>query len=310
MLNPDAAVEIGPEVLAGISDPAFVLNASGEVMVLNPSALGFCGGSRADVLGTPCSELVRVHGDPRGRTLERLFEQARYQIGASEMAPVRCEVVLRMAQAPLICELVIYPLARLGELPRQFVLLVRQAGAEPLGFSMQASRWHTDALRRVKAVLHEHRNPERFLGVVRAVFDAERAWLIHPCAPRAATCALLAEDTEPEFPGAMARRVPVPVESRTQRVLNQSLMQKTPLVFERMKGVLPDEVVKQFGIRSQMLVRIRPRTGRPWLLGLHQCTAPRAWAPEEQNLLAGIARHLTQAIDSHLLQRTLTPQAG
>lgn len=307
MIDPSTCPDISPEALASISQPTFLLTPEGRVSALNPSALALSGRSeREAVLGLALGELIRVRGDLQGGRLGTLLEQARFELGREgEVAPI-CELVeLLTDHRPYACELCIYPVARPGELPRSLVVLVREPGVDRKGFSLATTRWQTDALRTIARALNGPRDPLRFAAAVREVFGADRAWIIHPCAPRAAVCQLLVEHTDPEFPGSIARHIPVRVEEHVQRVLNHALVQKGPLVFERMKGVLADEVVRQFGIKSQMMVRVRPRTGHPWLLGIHQCEARRNWSPEEQNLLASIGLHLTQAIDSRLIQHSL-----
>ena len=54
-----------------------------------------------------------------------------------------------------------------------------------------------------------------------------------------------------------------------------------------------------------MVIALRPRSGEPWLLGLHQCRCEREWTREDRELFKGISYRLTDALTSFLLHQDL-----
>jgi len=50
---------------------------------------------------------------------------------------------------------------------------------------------------------------------------------------------------------------------------------------------------------------IHPKSDRPYMLGLHQCSSPRAWTPPEERLFQEIGRRLEDALTSVLVFRDL-----
>jgi hypothetical protein len=60
---------------------------------------------------------------------------------------------------------------------------------------------------------------------------------------------------------------------------------------------------EQFGVKAMMMVALYPKTGKPWLFGLHQCSYPRIWTSEEMRLLKEISRRLADSIPGLLSPR-------
>jgi PAS domain S-box-containing protein len=56
------------------------------------------------------------------------------------------------------------------------------------------------------------------------------------------------------------------------------------------------ELLKEFSIRSQMYMAIYPRSGPPWLLGIHHCAAPRVYGDDEAALLEAIGSRLADGL--------------
>jgi PAS domain S-box-containing protein len=54
-----------------------------------------------------------------------------------------------------------------------------------------------------------------------------------------------------------------------------------------------------------MDIAIRPKIGKPWLLGVHQCSYLREWTAEEQRLFRDISYRITDALNNVLLHRDL-----
>ena len=63
---------------------------------------------------------------------------------------------------------------------------------------------------------------------------------------------------------------------------------------------MPEEVAKRFGIKSQISMVLYPKGDKPYLFGLHQCSYPRVWTPQEERLFQEIGRRLADALTSLL----------
>jgi PAS domain S-box-containing protein len=48
-----------------------------------------------------------------------------------------------------------------------------------------------------------------------------------------------------------------------------------------------------------------PKTGKPWMFGLHQCSYARIWTPNEKKLFLEIGRRLSDGLTSLLIKREL-----
>ncbi len=62
---------------------------------------------------------------------------------------------------------------------------------------------------------------------------------------------------------------------------------------------------QQFAVQAQMFMAIYPKIGKPWVFGLHQCSYPRIWSPEEQKLFKEIGRRIADGLGSVLFLREL-----
>jgi PAS domain S-box-containing protein len=142
------------------------------------------------------------------------------------------------------------------------------------------------------------------LGTALSIFDADRAWLLYPCEPEAPSFRVPMEVTKPEYPGAKVLNVDVPMSPGEARTMREALSSDVPVTYtagtER-----PVATAKQFGVQSQMFVPVYPKSGKPWMFGLHQCSYPRIWTPGEKTLFREIGRRLSDALTGLLILRDL-----
>ncbi|GAM10792.1 hypothetical protein OR1_03089 [Geobacter sp. OR-1] len=69
--------------------------------------------------------------------------------------------------------------------------------------------------------------------------------------------------------------------------------------------LVPVQVAKDFGWRSQICEAIHPKIGKPWMFGLHQCSYARVWTEEEERILQEIGRRLADTMTGLLMYRDL-----
>ena len=149
------------------------------------------------------------------------------------------------------------------------------------------------------------------LDVVVAVFGCDRAWLIYPCDPATASYRVPMERTRPEYPGALARGLELPVDPETARVLEALRSSPGPVAFgPGQQQPLPKVLAERFQVQSQIAVAVHPRVSRPYAFGLHQCSYRRAWTDEDAKLLLEIGRRLGDALTSLQAFRDLEVSEG
>ncbi len=167
-----------------------------------------------------------------------------------------------------------------------------------------------ESLDRVNRAIQRTDDAEQMLWeVVRitlSVFDCDRAWLLFPCDPEAPTYRVPIEVTRPGLPGACELDLDVPMKPGADEICRALLSCEGPVSFGAGSDrPLYKEVTEQFGVQSQMIVGIYPKTGRPWMFGMHQCSHPRLWTQEERRLFNEIARRIGDGLSSALILREL-----
>jgi PAS domain S-box-containing protein len=137
------------------------------------------------------------------------------------------------------------------------------------------------------------------LDIALSIFDCDRAWLVYPCDLEATSWKVLMEKTRPEFPGALAMDIEVPVDSDVLELFRTLLSATYPTQF------LPNEIAHRFSFQSQITIAIHPKVGKPWVFGLHQCSYPRTWTLQEERLFKEIGRRLADSLTSLLILKDL-----
>ncbi len=167
-----------------------------------------------------------------------------------------------------------------------------------------------ECMDRVNRAIHQSDNVEQMLWtvleVVHSIFDCDRVWLFYPCDPQSPTYRIPVEITRPEYPGAHALNLEVPMKPGGDLICARALATEGPVIYDADSDppIFP-ELTEQFGVQSQMAIAIYPHVGQPWLFGMHQCSHRRVWSVEEQRLFEEIARRIGDGLSTLLLLRDL-----
>jgi len=146
----------------------------------------------------------------------------------------------------------------------------------------------------------------RLMKTVFSIFGCDRAWLFHPCDPSSPTFRVPVEVTRPEYPGAMVLNIELPMPPDIAEDLRAALASDGPLVsVEGSAHPVNRSTVEGYGVRSQMFMAIYPRVGRPWVFGMHQCSAARVWTDGERRLFQEIGGRLADGLSTLLMFRDL-----
>jgi PAS domain S-box-containing protein len=174
----------------------------------------------------------------------------------------------------------------------------------------QAHLWFLESMDRVNRAIQGTNDLEQMLSdvldAVLSVFNCDRSWLVHPCDPAAASHGVKMQRTRPEFPGLFAVGADVPVDAETADLLRTVRASSGPVTLgPRSQYPLPAKMAKSLGIQSRIVMALYPKGDQPYMVGLSQCSYPRAWTPQEERLFQEIGRRLEDALTSLLLFRTL-----
>jgi two-component system repressor protein LuxO len=135
------------------------------------------------------------------------------------------------------------------------------------------------------------------MKVTLSVFNCDRAWLLYPCDPNAPNWRVPIEVTRPEYPGANILNTDMPMEPAISELMRKTLSATGPIAFgPKYKHKIPSQIAEQFSVQSQISMVIRPKIGKPWMFGLHQCSDARVWTENELNLFSEFGQHISVSL--------------
>jgi PAS domain S-box-containing protein/putative nucleotidyltransferase with HDIG domain len=144
------------------------------------------------------------------------------------------------------------------------------------------------------------------LDVLLSIFDCDRAWLVYPCDPEAATWQVPMERTRAEYPGVLPIGVDLPMDP-AGRVVSRILRDSIGAVKFGPESAqqVPAEMAQEFSVQSFIAMALYPKVGKPWSFGLNQCSHARVWNSEEERLFQEVGRRLSDALTGLLVYRNL-----
>ncbi len=165
-------------------------------------------------------------------------------------------------------------------------------------------------LDRINRIILGAENLEEMLDqVLKATLDilqCDRAFLLFPCDPGAATWKVPVERTSPSWPGAAKEGVEMPMNEGTGKSMEILLDADGPVSFGPGSAHRVDSFsAREYRVKSILAAALYPRVGKAWGFGLHQCSHPRVWKDHEKQLFKDISRRLADGLSSMLLLRDL-----
>jgi PAS domain S-box-containing protein len=146
---------------------------------------------------------------------------------------------------------------------------------------------------------------DHVLGTVLDIFDCDRAWLLYPADPEAPSWRVPMERSRPGYENSEPRRLDIPMDPLMAVSLRELRAAPGPLKYGAAYEHKLGDKAERFQIRSQIAMAIYPKTGEPWVFGLHQCSCERIWTEEEEELFEVIGRRLPDGLTSLLTFRDL-----
>jgi diguanylate cyclase (GGDEF)-like protein/PAS domain S-box-containing protein len=144
------------------------------------------------------------------------------------------------------------------------------------------------------------------LEEIQLIFDADRAWFLYPCDPKAVFWSVPMERTRPEWPGAFARDMKIPVTEDIAELFQAALETDGPLQYgPELDLTVPSISVEEFSVKSQLQIALRPQIGSAWLIGIHHCSKACIHNQDDLWIFTEIARRITQALSSLISLKSL-----
>jgi diguanylate cyclase (GGDEF)-like protein/PAS domain S-box-containing protein len=141
----------------------------------------------------------------------------------------------------------------------------------------------------------------KLLELVLETFDADRASLLYPCDPEAPFWGVPMERARPQWPGLFALGVDMPQSAEIAAIFTEMLEADGPLLYGPFAPrPVPPLVAAQFSIKSQMLVVLRPKIGKPWLLVMHHCEQAQEYGPDVVHLFSAVAKRISDSLSASI----------
>jgi PAS domain S-box-containing protein len=174
----------------------------------------------------------------------------------------------------------------------------------------QSHLWFLESMDNANRAIQGTNDPEQMmsdvLDEVLSIFDCDRAWLVYPCDPEAPSWRAAMEHNRPNFPGAFALGVDLPMDAEVAKVFQIARAHSGPERFgPGSEHPIPGQLAERFNIQSMIGMAVYPKADKPYMFGLHQCSYPRAWTPQEAQLFREIGRRIADALSSLLMFRSL-----
>jgi PAS domain S-box-containing protein len=169
--------------------------------------------------------------------------------------------------------------------------------------------WFLESLDRVNRAIAGSSDLEEAvdgtLAVLLEVFGCDRAWLVFPLDLEATTRSVLMEKTRPEYPGAVELGREIRNDAGSLAHMRVVLEAEGAVRLGAGAEPLAPDNAQVYSIRSMLAMALRPKLGKPWMFGLHQCSRERVWSLEEGRLFAAIGHRVEDALTSLLAYRDL-----
>jgi len=140
----------------------------------------------------------------------------------------------------------------------------------------------------------------RIVSVTREELGADGAWLLHPVTEQTEFAKVAFTAMAPGEIGDLGEQGPVPL-AKSQGLIRRAIASARPVVVNRNDADLDPQLADRLGIRSAMVLLLRPREEEPWAFGIHQSASDRVWTEEEGALFGEIGRYATLALNNTLL---------
>ena len=179
----------------------------------------------------------------------------------------------------------------------------------------QAHLWFLESMDKVNRGIQGTNDLEQMmsdvLDAVLSIVACDRAWLVYPCDPEATSWHAAMEHTRPDYPGAFALGIDLPMDAEVADVFQTARASSGAVQFNsKSESPVPAQLAERFGIQSLIAMAVYPKVDKPYMFGLHQCSYPRVWTAREERLFQEVGRRLGDALTGLLMLRNLRESEG
>ena len=134
------------------------------------------------------------------------------------------------------------------------------------------------------------------------LIQCDRAWLLYPCNPYAETYRIPIECARPHWPGAKVDGIDIPVDSHARDTFLLALKENKPVCFDAKENssFLKADVMRDYHIKSQLLVTVKSVREHPFLLGIHNCEKAKKYSKLDCAIIEEIASQLNLILSKTL----------
>jgi two-component system cell cycle sensor histidine kinase/response regulator CckA len=289
-------------IFENIQDVYYETSVSGTIMEISPSVEHVYGYTREELIGTSILD-IHTSPEPRKSLLDIISQEGAVHdyelvVHAKDGARLDCSVASRLlfdeeGNPWKICG----SMRDISERKRTEAELVSH-----IRFLENMERVDE----KVRGAHSKEQITHEVLETVREIFGCDRAWLLVPCDPDAPTYRVPMEATLPEYGGALELDQELPMGPDGKDLCRVMLESNGPVTLgPGSSREMHRHAAAFFSVQSLMAMAVHPSIGRPWVLGLHQCSHERVWTEEEKRLFNEIGHRITFALSSLLFLRDL-----
>jgi len=145
------------------------------------------------------------------------------------------------------------------------------------------------------------------LDEILEIFGCDRAFLVYPCDPNAATWSVPFERNRPEYPGIHSSDLDIPMDEYVASTMRTLLNSDHPSQMGPSSDVPMTKFLREeYSIYSFVAMALHPKVDKPWHFGVHQCSYDRVWTDQEVRLLEEIGRRVSDALNTLLVMRNMS----
>jgi PAS domain S-box-containing protein len=169
--------------------------------------------------------------------------------------------------------------------------------------------WFLESMDRINRTIQDTDDFEQMshvLDAVLSVFACDRAWIVYPCNPESRTWRTAAARTGLECANSVFLGGDVPMDAEVAHVHRVVRASEAAVRFgPGANNPIPSGIAERFAVQSQMCLAVYPKTDKPYLFGLDQCTAARNWTEAEQSIFEATGQRLATLLTSLSMSRDL-----
>ncbi len=202
-----------------------------------------------------------------------------------------------------------------GDLAFGIKVLRARAERKRIDRQLQANLHFFECMDQINLAIQETNDLEQMMSQVLdlalSLFKCDRASLMRPCDPGAASCRTRMARARPEYPGALPQGTDFPMSPDVLSVVTAVRASRGPVSFgPGSEQAAPKRSAAEFGIQSMLCMAIYPKSDKPHMFELHQCSSSRIWTVEEKRLFQEIGRRLADGLTSLHAYRDLHDREG